>query len=64
MIDQSDKNHFFSIEKTQLYIDTQNPSLEVLMSNLPVAKENTILKRKITKRKEMNKGKSFDRSKV
>ena len=64
VVAQSDKAHLLIIEKTWLYINTKILSLDELMSNLLVAKENKILKQKLADGKENDKGKSFDRSKV
>ena len=51
VIDPIDKAHFLSIEKTQACIDTKIPYLEELMSNLPVVKEDKIMKKRLAKGK-------------
>ena len=64
MIDPLDKSHFLSINKTRAYIDTKIPSLDELTSNLSDVKEDTIMKKRLAKGKEKDKGRIFDRSKV
>ena len=64
MIDPLDKDNFLSIDKTRSYIDTKGPSLEELVINLPAVKEDTIMKKRLAKGKDKDKGRIFDRSKV
>ena len=64
MTDPLEKAHLLSIDKTRAYIDKNSPSLEELMSNLPVVKEDTITKKMLEKGKDKDKGRIFDSSKV
>ena len=64
MIDHLNKAHLLSIDKTPDYTETKIPSLEELMINLPIVREYTIMKKILSKGKDKDKGKSFDRSKV
>ena len=59
-----DKAHFLSIDNTRAYIDTKSLSLEEPMSNLPAVKEDEIMKKRLAKGKDKEKGQRFDMSKV
>ena len=64
MISHIYRNHFLSIDKTRAYIDTEILSLKGLMRNIPSMKEDTNLKKGLTKGKYKDKGQRFDMSKV
>ena len=64
MINHLNKVNLLSIDKTRAYIDTNSPSLEELMINLPAVKEDAIPKKRLAMGKKNYKGRSLDRYKV
>ena len=64
MIDHIEKAHFISIENKWAYIDTKIPPVEELTRNIPSVKEGTIMKKRLAKGKDNDKGRIFGRSKV
>ena len=64
MIDHLEKAHFLSIDKTRAYIDTNSPSLEELIRNIPAMKDDTIMNKRLVIGKYKYKGSIFDRSRV
>ena len=56
VIDPINKAHFLYIDKKRAYIDTESPSLEELMRNIPSVKKDIILNKRLAKGNDKEKG--------
>ena len=56
MINPLDKAHFLSTNKIRVYIDKKSSSLEELVGNIPAVNEDIVLKKRLAKVKDKDKG--------